>query len=267
MSEKVTKEIVKGVFYVLATLITTAGTIYVSKVRVLESEISSLQKENIRLVEENEGLQKKITEFENSTDPDTSAVDEMQGTIDDLMKQLSDAEIENGKLSDENKTLSQEKDRLTKENEELRTQDISPTQDESGKQTKGEKKKSSGELDLLTVCPPYETAGYDSPDLLKIMGVDYAYAFSIREAGYAYFNLNSNYETFSFDVGHVDGTNMNERSLTIYLGDKPPTIIDLSGDMELTHCEISVSGVTQMKITMNNGGGWPTYGIVNAKIE
>ena len=94
---------------------------------------------------------------------------------------------------------------------------------------------------LLDVCPPYETDYYSAPETVSIMGTQYKKAFTLTErvwttgsewkTGYAYFNLNGQYNTLSFDVGHVDGTALFPKTLKIYLDGELYNTIELEPDM------------------------------------
>ena len=122
---------------------------------------------------------------------------------------------------------------------------------------------------LLDVCPPYETFIYSAPDVLTIAGTKYTKAFSVGRAGYAYFNLNGKYDTFSFDVGHVDGSSMSARTCNIYLDNELAMSIDVSENMMPTHYNLPLHGALQMRITISSGSldQSPRYGFVNAQLS
>lgn len=232
----------------------------------MSRKIEDLSNENSELKQSNKKLEDQVRELEEiipnyTADSDSPREDDLNKTTADLTKQLTDAQGESESLNTSNAVLDSEKDNLKTENEDL----DKPSSNPQNTETDDSSEDTSGSYLLLT-RPPYETGGYNAPDLLRIMGTDYEHGFSIHETGYAYFNLNSEFNTVCFDVGHVDGSQMCNRVLTVSLSNHTPITINLSPDMELTHYEFSVSDVNQMKITMNNGSGYPIYGIVNARI-
>lgn len=125
---------------------------------------------------------------------------------------------------------------------------------------------------LLKVCPPYATeyGGYRTPTIMSIAGTKYTNGFTLRSAysdTYAYFNLDGKYDTFSFDVGHVDNTHMHSLTLDIVLDDQVVTTIELEPDAMLRHYEIPVTGAKQMKLLMSWVSADVEYGFVNAELR
>ncbi len=116
---------------------------------------------------------------------------------------------------------------------------------------------------LLSVCPPYQTDDYDTPTTMLMAGKKYANGFITY--GYALFNLNGQYSTLSFDVGHIDNTAMKDSTLNIYLDGSLAFSIDLSCEMLPQHYEIPLHNALQMKIEM--GGIWGTrFGLGNIEV-
>ncbi len=115
---------------------------------------------------------------------------------------------------------------------------------------------------LLTVCPPYQTSGVNMPATITMAGEKYANGMKISW-GYALFNLNGQYNTLSFDVGHIDGETMADKVLNIYLDGELSFSVDLTGEMLPTHYEVPLHNALQMKIEL---GGDYWYGIGNIEI-
>ena len=124
---------------------------------------------------------------------------------------------------------------------------------------------------LLKVCPPYEVdIGYETPEIMTVAGKKYTNGFILGgwvSDCHAYYNLDGKYDTFSFDVGHIDGTSTETRILDIILDDQVVDSIKLTGDMMLEHYEITVTGAKQMKLILAEGGWHPKYGFVNAELR
>ncbi len=118
---------------------------------------------------------------------------------------------------------------------------------------------------LLSVCPPYETAGYEKSDLIKMGGDNYVNGFTLAREGYALFNLEGKYSTIEFDFGHVDQTEMKDATIQFTLDGVTGKVIEAhAGDLP-QHYSIDVTGVSQVKITTS--GYWTTYGFANLIIE
>ena len=124
---------------------------------------------------------------------------------------------------------------------------------------------------LLDVCPPYETHYYNAPTTLTVGGTRYTKSFSLEtaESSYAYFNLNGQYNSLSFDVGHLDGGSMHSGTFNIYLDGELSKVLEVSPDMLLKHYTIPLSGALQLRIEGTEyyrvyGGD---YGFVNAVLS
>ncbi|MCI6567789.1 MAG: copper amine oxidase N-terminal domain-containing protein [Dysosmobacter sp.] len=110
---------------------------------------------------------------------------------------------------------------------------------------------------LLTVCPPYQTYCYAADPTYTIMGKKYANGFTLGmggTSGNALFNLNGDYETLSFDIGHIDGRSGVSGAYDIYLDGELALSVDLDGEMRLEHYELPLDGALQMKVEAR--GGW-----------
>lgn len=120
---------------------------------------------------------------------------------------------------------------------------------------------------LLNVCPPYQTNGYETSPTYTMTGRKYANGFSLRYSNcFAMFNLNGQYDTLSFDVGHIDGKDMYKgQSIEIYLDGELAFSLDLDPEALVEHYEIPLHGALQMKIE----GSYYAYAfaMVNVTVE
>lgn len=123
---------------------------------------------------------------------------------------------------------------------------------------------------LMDVCPPYETGrkySYLVPEYFTMMGKYYFHGFELAgDVGYAYFNLNAEYETLEFDFGHVDGTDMNGATYTIYLDGKYIQTLSGTPDMMVEHITIPLDYALQMKI-VRTSGYYGYYGFGNITLS
>ena len=253
----------KGVSTVVAALIGAAATIIVGVIGpygLLRRENSQLQSENASLQEENTALQEQTPDTENS---------DWSEQVSGLQSQIAALQSQIEKLGNDKAGLQSENERLTQENERLK-QDSAANVSVEPALPPGES------FDLLSVCPPYETYNYDAPDKLSVMGTKYKNAFwfgsKYAHEAYAFFNVNGQYSLMEFDVGHVDGSDMRKKLLTVYLNGEAQDPITLYPDMMLTHYSFSISGISQVRLEMYytdsspNDGAYTQYGFVNAKL-
>lgn len=125
---------------------------------------------------------------------------------------------------------------------------------------------------LLDVCPPYQTEYYATYKTVTIAGKEYAgrpfklgTEFGVeRRSGYALFNLDGQYDTLCFSVGHRDGEEMKNSSIDIYLDGELTYTVELTGEMMPTYYEFALKGALQMKIEGNPGAH--RYAIFDAVI-
>ncbi|MGM9640193.1 MAG: hypothetical protein ACI3V3_02375 [Faecousia sp.] len=119
---------------------------------------------------------------------------------------------------------------------------------------------------LLTECPPYQTAGYYTEKTYSLTGDTYTNGFHLDDnyGGIAYFNLNKQYNTLSFDVGHIDGKNLKEGCYYFYLDGTLIYTLKLDPSMLVKHVEIPLNGAAQLVI---EGGYWcHCFALVNIEI-
>ena len=218
----------KGRYTLIAALITTIGTIAVAVIQFyavvvpLREQNAALEQKNTAQVEDNQNKDEEISdsqgiisdlELENKDlrkqyDTLQSDYNATVATIDSLKEQIAALETENTRLR-----------------EQISTESVTPVPSNST----GADIPPDG-ADLLTACPPYETAFYDALDKISVMGIQYKKAFQLNsyrhyeysQNGYAFFNLNQQYQSVEFDVGHVDGAGMEPKLLSIFLDVRRP---------------------------------------------
>ncbi len=120
---------------------------------------------------------------------------------------------------------------------------------------------------LLDVCDPYASSGYKeyvNGELIKMGGTSYTNAFSLSE-GYALFNIESNYSTLSFTVGHCDGTEMRSTTIKIYCDGILKEEIEMTAEDLPQKVTIDITGVNQLKIESSQY--WTNYGFANVTVK
>ena len=115
---------------------------------------------------------------------------------------------------------------------------------------------------LLKVCPPYQYFWTEAPTTVKMAGQTYAncltvYANDTSWSGGqgALFNLNGQYNSLRFIIGHQDGKEMREATYYIYLDGNLAFSVDLTGDMLPKQYTVPLHGALQMKIVASINGG------------
>lgn len=123
---------------------------------------------------------------------------------------------------------------------------------------------------LKDVCPPYQSSGFELRESVVLGGKQYANAYALASnAPNALFNLNGQFSTLEFDIGHIDGSYEKESTINIYLDGELAFTKNLNSEMLPEHCIVPLNGALQMKITTPETT-WSTYwnyAIVNATIE
>lgn len=114
---------------------------------------------------------------------------------------------------------------------------------------------------------PYENRDYESflnGKSFMVSGTRRSNGFVIEgrsydDLGYAIYNLDGKYTGFTFNVGHVDGSYMNDNIVTIYLDGKIAQEIEVGAEDMPQKVTVPVNGALQMKIKVSpapdNGGG------------
>lgn len=109
---------------------------------------------------------------------------------------------------------------------------------------------------LNTVCPPYQSNYFEMLTTVSMSGQKYANAGRYgwnSLGGWALYNLNGQYETLSFDLGHIDGEAMGSVTLNIYLDGELAFSVDMDAEDLPEHYTVELHNALQMKIEMTNG--------------
>ena len=128
---------------------------------------------------------------------------------------------------------------------------------------------------LLTVCPPYETRGYSEDSTIIIAGESHMNGFALsggwsgaygsnQSGGYAIFNLGGKYDTLELDIGHVDGSSMDDVTVEIILDGVTSQVLEIKAEDMLEHYVVPLNGASQMKISQSYTSA--EYGFVNAVV-
>ena len=122
---------------------------------------------------------------------------------------------------------------------------------------------------LNTVCPPYQSSNFETYPTVEMSSQKYANAARYgstgpisQYTGWALYNLNGQYETLSFDMGHLDGASMIGGTLNIYLDDNLVFSVDMDPEDLPEHYTVELHNALQMKIEMTNG----EYRLANIEI-
>ncbi len=120
---------------------------------------------------------------------------------------------------------------------------------------------------LLSVCPPYQTDHVFTPETIQMAGKTYAHCCTFDFFNsYALFNINGQYNTLSFDVGHVDGKSAVDGTLSIYLDGELSYSMELDPEALPKHVEIPLYNALQLKIAVEHDSVWAPYGMGNIEI-
>ena len=124
---------------------------------------------------------------------------------------------------------------------------------------------------LLSVCPPYQEYEMAMPTTITMAGQKYANCMTGSGDGFmwaseatAIFNLNGQYNTLEFDVGHIDSISGYAATLNIYLDGELSFSKDLTTEMMPRHISIPLYNALQMKIEIDSWG--KCYGLGNIEI-
>lgn len=125
---------------------------------------------------------------------------------------------------------------------------------------------------LMDVCPPYEldcTTEYSSSkgNTFKMSGGKYSNGLVLHYGDHsnALFNLNSRFSTLECTVGHVDGDNYANNSVTFLVDGKVVKTVELEAECLPKTVSIPLSYGLQLKII--GGEDWDDIGIGNMTVK
>ena len=128
----------------------------------------------------------------------------------------------------------------------------------------------AGPVDLIDICPPYESEQYEAPTTFYMAGEMYSRGFILDSTGdgsLALFNLGGKYDTLEFDLGHIDQTGRHDATIEIYLDGEISQIIEAKADALPQHITVNLHNAFQMKITVRNGSHYISkWGFANTML-
>lgn len=115
-----------------------------------------------------------------------------------------------------------------------------------------------GQTTYLADLTAYESSSLSLPDTLTMDGKTYVNCFKLGDASltgskeYVSWNLNGQYDTLEFDVGHVLGTD-HDKQVIIYLDGKAAKVINIDAGDLVQHVKVSLDGALRLKIQVEDG--------------
>lgn len=128
---------------------------------------------------------------------------------------------------------------------------------------------------LLDVCKPYESYQFwnvTNGETVSVSGKKYTNGFRLGDdkyrKAYALFNLDGQFTSLSFLVGHIDGKTMGYGSFKIYCDGVLSKEFSVNADALPKKYTIDLTGVKQLKIAMvDQGADYVTYMFANVTVE
>lgn len=125
---------------------------------------------------------------------------------------------------------------------------------------------------LLDVCPPYEAKDVKQFTLsngnsFSMANQSYTSGISMEHKGYALFNLNGAYESLTFRFGHVDGTNMQDGTLSIFLDGSLVEKIELGAEDLPKDVTIALNHALSMKLSLSAKQYSAYYGLADIVVK
>lgn len=126
---------------------------------------------------------------------------------------------------------------------------------------------------FLDVCKPYSKDDYYYTEYVNgetflMGGTSYTNGFTLGGTNNAIFNLNNQYKSLSFLVGHVDETDMGDAQIKIYLDGVLKKEYNASAEALPQKMTIDLTGVNQLKIEVTDTNNWfPKYGFGNMIVK
>ncbi|MCD8048776.1 MAG: copper amine oxidase N-terminal domain-containing protein [Clostridia bacterium] len=124
---------------------------------------------------------------------------------------------------------------------------------------------------LLDVCPPYETrnyTAYSSTNSFNMGGTKYSHGFTIYyDNGYAIFNLDSKYSQIEFTLGHVDGSDMTDRTVYFFLDGELIKEFDVEAGALPKKVSLNVEYGLQLKVSVGSSKYRSAIGLGNITVK
>lgn len=129
---------------------------------------------------------------------------------------------------------------------------------------------------LLDVCKPYQSSEYTeyvNGEKFTVGGVETTNGFQLVACGgYAIFNVDQDYTTMSFLLGHVANTKTHSVNVKVYLDGVLSKTYNVTCDDLAKREKIDITGVSQIKIQVevdgdNMGSAYSFYGFGNVTVK
>lgn len=129
---------------------------------------------------------------------------------------------------------------------------------------------------LLDVCKPYQSSEYTeyiNGEKFTVGGVETTNGFQLCAAGsYAIFNVDKNYTSLSFLLGHVANTYTHSVNVKVYLDGVLSKTYTVTCDDLAKREKVDITGVSQIKIQVecagdNTGSAYSFYGFGNVTVK
>ena len=125
---------------------------------------------------------------------------------------------------------------------------------------------------FLDVCKPYSKDDYYYTEYVNgetflMGGTSYTNGFTLKRENNAIFNLDNQYKSLSFLVGHVDETDMEDAQIKIYLDGVLKKEYNASAEALPQKMTIDLTGVNQLKIEVTDTNWSPKYGFGNMIVK
>lgn len=127
---------------------------------------------------------------------------------------------------------------------------------------------------LLDVCMPYESNGFSkfvNGETIAMGGKTYTNGFTLGGDNYsdeyAIFNIDGQYKSLNFLIGHKDGTDMSTATIKIYCDGVLKEEFNVKGEALPQKVTVEITGVSQIKIVAGNVNRYGQYGFANVTVK
>ncbi len=127
---------------------------------------------------------------------------------------------------------------------------------------------------LLDVCMPYESNGFSkfvNGETIAMGGKTYTNGFTLGGDNYsdeyAIFNIDGQYKSLNFLIGHKDGTDMSTATIKIYCDGVLKEEFNVKGEALPQKMTVEITGVSQIKIVAGNVNRYGQYGFANVTVK
>ena len=121
-----------------------------------------------------------------------------------------------------------------------------------------------GKKTYLSDLKPYDYSSYYT-DPFSMDGRHYGNGFTLYGDAYATWNLNGQYDTLDFDLGHPNHPEY-DKTVYIYTDDHLTQAIDLGAGDLVKHVTIPLNGAGRLKIKASYWS-WGTIGLANTELS